>query len=98
MNAIPRSRRVPLAVLALLLGMVLPVLMLTLATSAQASVRAPSWGRFLHHCHQTHVCHLVPAAIRADLRLGHRPARIIYGDTSRVYAEIHGRAVLVSTS
>jgi hypothetical protein len=58
-----------------------------------------TWHRVIRYCHRTHVCHPVPGWLRKALGIGDRPARIIWGDTTRVLIKArHGNGVTIETS
>lgn len=73
-----------LAILAILgLFFAIPV------TAANAStVHRSAWGKVIVKCHHhPHTCKYVSKAIRADLGIGHRHARMFIGDTTIIYVE-----------
>ena len=58
------------------------------ATSANAStIHRSAWGKVIVRCQHSNRCEYVSAAIRADLGIGHRPARMFVGDTTVIYVK-----------
>jgi hypothetical protein len=56
-----------------------------------------TWHRVIRYCQRKHACHAVPGWLRTALGIGDAPARVIWGDTTRVLIR-HGSGVIVSTS
>ena len=59
--------------------------------SSQAAAEPTPWQHVIAYSHRSHACRPVPASVRADLGIGHRPARMRIGDTTYIWARgAHG--------